>query len=71
MNEVKRKTKLAAALWCFFLGVFGAHYFYVGKIGIGILHFLTLGALGLWTLIDFIRILVGNFTDKSGSKITE
>lgn len=41
-----------------------------GNIGTVILMILTLGGFGLWTLIDFIIILTGNFTDKNGNKIT-
>ena len=33
-------SRLVAALLCFFLGSFGAHQFYVGKIGRGILMIL-------------------------------
>jgi hypothetical protein len=58
------KSRLAAALLCWFLGVIGIHRFYVGKIGTGILMILTLGGLGIWALIDFIMILVGSFKDK-------
>lgn len=65
------KRILPAFLLCFFLGPLGVHRFYVGKIGTGILHLLTLGALGIWTLIDFIMIVIGSFTDKDGNKITE
>lgn len=65
------KRILPAFLLCFFLGIFGAHRFYAGKIGTGILHLLTLGALGIWTLIDFIMIIIGAFTDKEGNKITQ
>jgi TM2 domain-containing membrane protein YozV len=64
------KRILPAAVLCFFLGVFGIHRFYVGKIGTGILQILTVGGLGIWTLIDFIMIVVGSFTDKQGNKIT-
>lgn len=58
------KSRLAAALLCFFLGVLGIHRFYVGKVGTGILMLVTLGVFGLWALIDFIMILVGSFKDK-------
>jgi len=54
---------------CWFLGMFGAHRFHVGKIGTGILQILTLGGLGVWTLIDFILIIVGSFKDKEGKPI--
>ena len=58
------KSRLAAAVLAWFLGIFGIHRFYVGKVGTGILMIFTLGGLGIWTLIDFIVILVGSFKDK-------
>jgi hypothetical protein len=58
------KSRLAAALLCFFLGVLGIHRFYVGKVGTGILMLVTLGLFGIWALVDFIIILVGSFKDK-------
>ncbi len=67
---VSSKSKLVLALVCFFLGAFGIHRFMVGKIGTGILMLVTLGGLGIWSLIDFIVILTGNFSDKQGNKIT-
>ncbi|MDM3871538.1 TM2 domain-containing protein [Porticoccus sp. W117] len=70
-DSATEKRILPAFLLCFFLGPLGAHRFYAGKIGTGILHLLTLGALGIWTLIDFIMIIIGSFTDKEGNKITE
>ena len=58
-----------AALLCFFLGSFGAHRFYVGKVGTAILMILTIGGFGIWTLIDFIMLLTGSFTDKDGNAL--
>ena len=60
------KSRTVAAVLCWFLGVIGVHRFYVGKTGSGIGMVLTLGGLGIWTLIDFIMIVVGKFTDKNG-----
>ena len=64
--EISQKSRLVALLLCFFLGGLGIHRFYVGKTGTGILMILTLGGLGIWTLIDLIMILVGSFKDKDG-----
>jgi TM2 domain-containing membrane protein YozV len=65
------KRILAAALLCFFAGIFGAHRFYVGKTGSAIAQLLTLGGLGIWTFCDFILIILSVFTDKAGNKITQ
>ena len=56
-------------LLAFLLGVIGAHRFYVGKTGTGILMLLTFGGLGIWLLIDLILIITGQFTNKDGEKI--
>ena len=65
------KRILPAFLLCFFFGTLGIHRFYVGKIGTGVLMILTLGGLGIWTLVDFVMIIVGAFTDKDGNKLTQ
>jgi TM2 domain-containing membrane protein YozV len=65
-SEISPKSRLAAVLLCLLLGVFGAHRFYVGKIGTGILMLITFGGFGIWALIDLIFVIVGSFRDKEG-----
>ncbi len=51
------KNKWVALLLCFFCGFFGAHKFYEGKIGMGILYLFTFGLFGIGEVIDFIVLL--------------
>lgn len=55
--QSKAKNKWVAVLLCFFLGFLGAHKFYEGKIGMGVLYLFTMGLFGIGALIDFIRLL--------------
>ena len=66
---MSEKSFVGTLLLCFFLGNLGIHRFYVGKTGTGILMLITLGGLGIWSLIDFIMIAIGKFKDKNGKEI--
>ena len=68
-QDISSKSRLVALLLCFFLGVLGAHRFYVSKIGTGILMIVTLGACGIWALVDLIVIAIGSFRDAQGKRV--
>lgn len=68
-EEKSPKSAVTALLLCLFLGPLGAHRFYVGKIGTGILMLLTGGGLGIWSLIDLILIACCEFKDKEGKPL--
>ena len=83
--DVSSKSRLATALFAFFLGTFGAHRFYVGKTGsaVAMLALTIVGwatlilfvgiafltAVGIWALIDFILTLAGSMRDSQGKLI--
>lgn len=69
MEDVSPKSRLAVALFAWFLGPLGVHRFYLGKIGTGILMIITLGGLGIWALVDFIMAVAGAMKDKDGRPI--
>ena len=68
-EKLSPRSRLGALLFCLFLGVFGAHRFYVGKTGTAVLMIMTVGGLGFWVLADFILIMIGSFRDKEGRRV--
>lgn len=71
--DYHQRKQVTAFLLSFFLGEFGADWFYIGDAnptydGLGVLKLFTLGGLGVWWLADWIRIAASacNFKDPSG-----
>lgn len=66
---VSKKRWFVLALLCIYGGVFGLHRFYAGKIRSGFMMLVTLGGLGVWTVVDLVSIFLGEFCDMSGKYI--
>lgn len=64
------KRRGIAALLCLFLGIFGFHRFYVGKIGTGLIWFLKFGLCGVGFFLDLFMILCGNFRDRDDRRLS-
>jgi TM2 domain-containing membrane protein YozV len=77
MTKSSEKTIIKTFAFGLFLGGFGAHRFYVGKIGSAIAQLgLSLTIIGLpfsllWVWIDLLMIITGNFKDGEGRKIDQ
>lgn len=61
------KSQIVAAILCWLVGIIGVHRFYLGYTWQGVVQILTLGGLGIWTLIDLIRIIIGDLQPKDGA----
>jgi TM2 domain len=69
MTPPSDKSRGIAFILALVLGVFGAHRFYVGKMGTGVLMLCTAGGLGIWYLYDVIMVASGSFRDSEGRRV--
>ena len=67
--NASESNRLAALLLCIFIGVFGGHRFYVGKIGTGILWLCTFGLFTIGAIYDLVLIATGEFRDSDERKV--
>ena len=55
------KNKTVAIILALLLGSLGVDRFYLGYTGLGIVKLITMGGLGVWSLIDLIMLLMGKY----------
>ena len=63
------KSQATAFILSWLLGAFGVDRFYLGYTGLGILKLITLGGCGLWAVIDFAILGMGNMKDAQGNSL--
>lgn len=59
MKKINKKIEL---ILCVLLGYLGAHKFYEGKFGIGVLYLCTMGLFGIGWIYDIV-VLVANYNN--------
>ncbi len=68
--KVSDKSRGIAALLCFLFGWAGAHRYYTGKIGTGLMMLFTMGGFGMWWFIDLIMVTTGKYKDRDELPLT-
>jgi hypothetical protein len=70
-TDISDRTRGVALPVAVLLGIFGAHRFYVGKTGTGLLMLVTMGGCGMWWLYDVILLVAGEFRDADGRRLVK
>ena len=68
---VSNKSRMVAFILCLVIGCIGAHHFYVGRIGYGILYLFTGGLFGIGWLVDVILLATGSYKDQYGLFVSD
>lgn len=67
--DTSEYSRLAAFLLCLLIGFTGAHRFYVGKVGTGILWLFTAGFFFVAQIYDLVLIGTGEFRDINNRRL--
>ena len=73
MNEVSISKKNILPTFLLFIVLswpIGAHRFYLRRYASAILFIITIGGLGIWWIVDFILIVIGEMKDDHGNKVS-
>jgi TM2 domain-containing membrane protein YozV len=68
-GNLNQKSQSTAFLLSAFLGFLGIDRFYLGYTALGILKLTTCGGLGIWALVDYVLVGIGNMKDSNGNKL--
>ena len=67
--NVSKKNIWILVFLSYFLGILGAHRFYIGRWKTGLLMFFTMGGFFIWWIVDFLIICFRGFSDAEGNLI--
>lgn len=56
LPQPNERNKWVSLFLCLFLGYFGVHKFYEGKIAMGLLYLFTIGLFGIGVIVDILII---------------
>ena len=65
----KRRSRTVALILCVLFGWIGAHHFYAGRYGMGILYFCTCGLFYIGWILDIVKIATGSYRDRNGNAL--
>ena len=67
MNQ--SKSKMTALVLSILVGTLGIDRFYLGYTGLGILKLLTVGGVGIWWIVDIVKIANGSMKTADGQSL--
>ena len=68
---VSQCSQGTAFILSWLLGIFGVDRFYLGYTGLGVLKLCTLGGCGIWHLVDYLLIGMGQMRDAQGNTLRD